>query len=460
LTTRPIVFATDDYYIRPSTTDAEEGWLRVPENRQRPTGRQFEIHFVRFPARAARPSYPIIYLAGGPGASGTHSAAGDRFPLFMHLRRAADVIALDQRGVEFTRPRPVCPGRWSYPLDRPLEEATLAAVMAPWLRRCADHWRDSVDLSAFNTRESADDLEDLRQALGAEKLSLWGISYGTHLALAYIRRYPHRVHRAILAGVEGPDQTWKLPANVERSLRRLDSALAADPRARKRIPNFLPRLTRTLAHLSRYPATVEVRDRRTGGRHRVTVGVLDLQRALYFAQGERESIAELFRRVAPILGGDYAPLAQFAYRTRLERTDLVMALSTDCAAGATPARLALIRRQAESALLGDVANLDLRVGCAAWPVPTLGEEFRTAVSADVPVLAISGTLDNRTPPENAIEVLAGFRNGRHLVIEGAAHDDDLFLSSPEIREAMLRFLLTENPGVRRIVLRPIRFKLP
>ncbi|MDQ3950662.1 MAG: alpha/beta hydrolase [Gemmatimonadota bacterium] len=460
LTTRPIVFATDDYYVRPAKTEAEEGWLRVPENRQRPTGRHVQIHFVRFPSRAARPAYPIVYLAGGPGGSGTRSAAGDRFPLFMHLRDAGDVIALDQRGVAFTMPSPACPGSWSYPLDRPLDEGTLTTVMTPWLRHCAEHWKDSLDLSAFTARESADDLEDLRRALGVEKLSLWGISYGTHLALAYTRRYPHRVHRAILAGVEGPDHTWKLPANVERSLRRLDSALAADPRARARVPDFLPRLRRTLAQLSREPATVEIEDSRTGERRRVTVGVLDLQRALFFAQRERETIAEIFRRVAPVLDGDYAPLAEFAYRTRLERGDLVMALSTDCAAGATAARRELIQRQVNSALLGDVANLDLRVTCGAWPVAPLDEEFRAPVRAVVPVLAISGTLDNRTPPENAEEVLAGFPNGSHLVINGAGHDDDLFLSSPKIPDAMLRFLLTGDPGVRTIELRPIRFKLP
>jgi pimeloyl-ACP methyl ester carboxylesterase len=345
-------------------------------------------------------------------------------------------------------------------LDRPLDEGTLSAVMTPWLRRCVEHWRDSLDLSAFSARESADDLEDLRRALGAEKLSLWGISYGTHLALAYIRRYPHRVHRAILAGVEGPDHTWKLPANVERSLHRLDSALAADPRAQARVPDFLLRLRRTLAQLAREPATAETKDPRTGERRRVTVGALDLQRALFFAQRERETIAEIFRRVAPILDGNYAPLAEFAYRTRLERTDIVMALSTDCAAGATTARRELIRRQADSTLLGDVANLDLRVTCAAWPVPPLDEEFRAPVRAAVPVLATSGTLDNRTPPENAEEVLAGFPNGRHLVIDGAGHDDDLFLSSPKIRDAMLRFLRTGDPGIRRISLRRIRFKLP
>lgn len=119
LTLRPIEFATVDYYIRPKVVEAEEGWLRVPESRDGGSSRTITIHFVRFRSTAQNPGSPIVYLAGGPGGSGTYSAAGDRFDLFMALREVADVIALDQRGVVFTDPQPDCPGSWSYPLERP-----------------------------------------------------------------------------------------------------------------------------------------------------------------------------------------------------------------------------------------------------------------------------------------------------------------------------------------------------
>src|SRR5512132_2796459 len=95
---RGITFATDDYYFRPSLVDAEEGRLFVPERHGASRGPLMRIHFVRFRSTADKPAAPIIYLAGGPGGSGTLSAAGDRFPLFMRLRAAGDVIALDQRG--------------------------------------------------------------------------------------------------------------------------------------------------------------------------------------------------------------------------------------------------------------------------------------------------------------------------------------------------------------------------
>src|SRR5919109_1228753 len=258
LTLTPIEFATTDFYFRPTRTRAQEGRLRVPENRRRPAGRTLELRFVRFAARSSEKRPPVVYLAGGPGGSGIWSASGDRYDLFMKLRRAGEVIALDQRGAGFSRPTPVCPGVWNYPLDRPHDDDTLAAVLAPFLRRCVAAFADSLDVTAFTTVESADDLEDLRRALKADQLSLVAISYGTHLALAYLRKYPNRVARAVLAGVEGPDHTWKLPRNVDVVLHRVGSAIAADPRAHRAVPDFLDSLRATLAQLDTNPATLNV----------------------------------------------------------------------------------------------------------------------------------------------------------------------------------------------------------
>lgn len=457
---RPIVFATDDYYIAPTKTRAEEGWLRVPERHDSATGRSYELHFIRFKAADREAGFPIVFLAGGPGGSGSRSAAGDRFQLFMKLRKAGDVIALDQRGVDPSEPHPICPGGWSYPLDQPLNDSVMERAVGPWLARCAAYWRDSLDIAAFSTRESAEDLEDLRRSLGVEKLSLWGISYGTHLALAYIRKYPERVHRAILAGVEGPDDTRKLPAKLGLSLKMLDSVLATDRDAREAVPDFLPRLRASVQKLAEHPVTVEVHDPRTGKPHRVTVGANDLRRAVFFAQAERATITETFPRVARVLDGDYLPLAEFAYRTRQPQTDLVMSISNDCASGVSEARSAVIRAQSDTALLGDIGTLRLRTFCKHWPIPDLGDAFRAPIQANVPVLAISGTLDNRTPPSNAREALAGFPQTRHLIIEGGSHGDDLFLSDDRLANAMLSFLRTGDPGIARIVLEPVSFGLP
>lgn len=458
----PVVFERNDEtpIPAPERVDAEEGHLRVPVRHGIPGPDSLEIHFVRFPSTSDRPGPPIVYLAGGPGGSGTLSAAGDRFGLFHALRELGDVIALDQRGTYGADPYPVCPGSWSYPLDEPARVDRLSEALEPFLEECWQAWSERIDLAAFNSVESADDLDDLREALGAERIVVWGISYGTHLGLAYIRRHPDRVARAILAGVEGPDHTYKLPSNLDRVLLRVDSAMKADLAAREAIPDFAGSLRRLLERLEREPARVALVSDGTGDTVTVAVGALDVQRAVFGALGEREDIVEIVRDAAPVLAGDFSRLAAGLRDERVGNRVLAMSLSMDCASGASAARLARIADEARTALLDDVGNLLLRAACPHWPVPDLGDEFRAPLRSDVPTLFISGTLDARTPPSNAEEIAEGFERTHHLVIEGGSHDDDLFLSSPVIVETIRGFLRGESDLPDRASLAPLRFERP
>src|SRR6185436_18597062 len=183
-----------DLKIKPSTftnaagekTESEFGTLLVPENRSDPESNLIELAFVRFKSTAKNPGPPIVYLAGGPGGSGIFTAEGSRFPLFMALREIADVIAYDQRGTGYSKPNLGCYEQLALPLDvAPTREAAIKQLRDN-SRGCASYWRDiqRVDLIGYNTNESADDLDDLRKALGVNQISLWSISYGTHLAFA------------------------------------------------------------------------------------------------------------------------------------------------------------------------------------------------------------------------------------------------------------------------------------
>src|SRR5947208_613164 len=91
---------------------AELGWLAVPENHARPSGPSIELAFLRIRTAAPRPRAPVVWLAGGPGGSGTHDAEGQILPLFLEISQFADVIALDQRGMGRSQPRLDCPGRF------------------------------------------------------------------------------------------------------------------------------------------------------------------------------------------------------------------------------------------------------------------------------------------------------------------------------------------------------------
>ena len=137
--------------------------------------------------------------------------------------------------------------------------------------------KQRVDLRAYSTNENADDVEALRQALGAEKISLWSTSYGTHLALAVIRRHERNVNRAILAGAEGPDHTLKLPSVARSQFEAIGRLYRSDPVVGGAVPDLLELLRELSERLEQQPATVQLADAQDGTRVTVTVGSFDLQ---------------------------------------------------------------------------------------------------------------------------------------------------------------------------------------
>lgn len=164
----------------------------------------------------------MIYLAGGPGGSAIHLAKGPRGIVFLAMRDAGDVIALEQRRVGLSEPNLDCPSTLGFPLTSAGDRMPLLALFNENFRQCASYWRNrGIDLAAYTVVQSAHDVNSLRQALGVEKVRLWGSSYGTTLALATIRYHGTNIDRAVLAGIEGPNDTLKLPSTAERQIRTL-----------------------------------------------------------------------------------------------------------------------------------------------------------------------------------------------------------------------------------------------
>jgi len=453
---QPYIFEND----QKEKVDAEFGTLLVPENRSNPQSNLIELAFVRFKSTAKNPGSPIVYLAGGPGGSGIFTAKGSRFPLFMALRDVADVIAFDQRGTGFSKPNLGCFDRLSLPLDvAPTREAAIKELREN-SQSCASYWRDiqRVDLTGYNTNESADDLEELRKALGANQISLWTISYGTHLAFATMRRHPKSIHRAILAGTEGPDHTYKLPSNIQKHLEDLAAVIKADPEVGKEIPDFLGLMKSVFDRLDAQPETVEITDPQTKLKVKVIVNKFVMQYIVANNIGTTvtASFPALFYRASK---GDFTNPAQVWLSQSRSEIGSAMSYMMDCASGQTAARRERIAREAKVTLLEDIFNFPFPDVCEEWKAPDLGDEFRALLHSDVPVLFISGTLDARTPVSNAEEYRTGFPNSTHIIIEGAVHSDPLFLSSPKIKEGMMEFLRGQPVTNTKITAAPIKFVL-
>lgn len=454
---KPYTFETNN---KKEKVDAEFGTLFVPENRSDPDSNLIELAFVRFKSTAKNPGPPIVYLAGGPGGSGIGTARGSRFPLFMALREIADVIAFDQRGTGFSKPNLTCLDRLSLPLDvAPTREAAIKELRDN-AASCAFYWHNvqRVDLTGYNTNESADDLEDLRKALGVDQISLWSISYGTHLAFAAMRRHPTSIHRAILAGTEGPDHTYKLPSNIQKHLEDLAAVIKADPKIGKEIPDFLGLMKSVFDRLETQPQMAEITDPQTKLKVKVIVNKFVMQYIVANNIGttDTEKFPALFYRASK---GDFTNPAQVWLNESRSGIGSAMSYMMDCASGQTAARRERIAFEAKDTLLGELFNFPFPDVCTAWKAPDLGDEFRAPLQSNVPVLFISGTLDARTPVSNAEEYRKGFSNSTHIIIDGAVHSDPLFLSSPKIKDGMMEFLRGQPVTATRIQAPPMSFRL-
>jgi len=438
----------------------ELGEFVVPENRSAPDGRQLTLRFVRFKSTNPNPGSPIVYLAGGPGGSGINAAKYARYDLFLALRSVADVIAFDQRGTGLSDGPPEYPGFWAVDPSVPMTESVVKPIIQQATKKAAAFFAEKgSDLSAYNSNESADDLNDLRLALGAKKLNLWAISYGTHLALTTLKRHEQHLDRMVLAGVEGYDQTVKMPKDQQELLTTIDGLLKADPKTAAVFPDFVGDVAKLLEQVDKKPVAVTSNHPMTSAPMEVALGKLELQLILSWSLRGPERFASIPLGVQQMLAGDFSSIAPYAIYTKLGQFR-GMSMGMDLASGISPGRRQLLEKQAKSTLLGDAINFPYLHQYDALMELDAGADFRQPYSSQLPVLCISGTLDGRTPPGNAEETLKYLPNGRHLVLEGAGHSDPLFLSSPRILERMEAFFSGKDVKNERVILPALEWVLP
>lgn len=443
---------------RPLT--GELGRLSVPENHSRPNGATIELAFVRFKTANPNPLPTLIYLVGGPGPSGIENCVGPATGRMLRLLDFCDVIGLDQRGTGLCVPNLDEGPDFAYelPLDRAITREEFIAAYSDAVKRCAAHWKEQgVDLAAYNSVESADDIDDLRRALGLDKVMTWGQSYGTHLTLAYLRRHAEHVARSVLIRVEGPDHTLKLPSATQGGLAQLHELVAADDAMNKELPDVLGTVRALLKQLADKPVAVEFE--LEGVTTSVTVGTFDLQYFLANSLGLAFELRDLPATLVRMQQGDWSALAETAYELRSGEVGSAMALMMDCSSGASPARLQRIAKERADAanLLGDAVNVPYPRACAACGTPDLGEAFRAPLKCDTPVLFVSGDLDARTPPHNVDEIRAGFSNHAHVIALNAGHEP-IEMLSPEYRALLSDFLHGKPVESRSIALPAPRFR--
>jgi pimeloyl-ACP methyl ester carboxylesterase len=252
-------------YNTPASHETECGFLAVPENRADPDSRKIQIAFAVVRTNHPDPEPdPLVYLVGGPGGSMLARLAWVWNSQFAPLAERRDVIFVDQRGTGFAQPRLYCDeivenyARW---VGGSRDSEAHKAFTLEILQTCHDRLAaDGADLTAYNSAESAADFETLRRALGYEEWNLYGVSYGTRLALTIMRDHPDGIRSVILDSVL-PLQAnlyTELPDHIARVLDVLFEGCASDNPCSTTYPYFHDVFWKLVSDLNTEPLELTV----------------------------------------------------------------------------------------------------------------------------------------------------------------------------------------------------------
>ncbi|MEL6925507.1 MAG: alpha/beta hydrolase, partial [Bacteroidota bacterium] len=440
------------------TVEAELGQFRVPENRSHPDGKQLTLKLIRFKSTNPNPGSPIIYLSGGPGGSGSGTAKRSRFQLFMQLREVADVIAFDQRGTGLSNELPRCPDYLQLDLLTPYQKEDYLKETTGLIQNCLSFYQEEGhDLSAYNTTESAADIEDLRKALAVEKISLWGISYGSHLAFEYIRQYESKLDKVVLASLEGPDEMIKLPSNTEAFLKEICARAADNYGFEPKYPELPALISEVHKQLRQKPVVVSYTDRR-GQPDTVAISEFELQATMasFFLKNPEDSkkLPAAYAKMATADFSEIAPLVAIMKKYYLTGFR-PMSFAMDMASGISGQRRQQVKNELDKSTLGYI-NFFFLEWLDQIDFPTLPDVFRTLPESQVDILLLSGTLDGRTYLPAAKTIAQQFPNGQHIIIDNAGHD--LFMASPVIGDLIQRYFEGKKLRVQSLQLAPTPFE--
>lgn len=403
----------------PGVGAARCGSLEVWENRAARGGRRIQLRFAVIPATGTATADPVVPMAGGPGQAAIPMAPGMAAEL-AGVRDTRDILLVDVRGAGASNPL-------ACQMYGPALNDFLGAFFpADRVRRCAGEWGGRADLGQYTSDNTADDLDDVRAALGYERLNLYGTSYGTRTALVYMRRHPGRVRSAILHGVAhtGIRTPLHTAPDAQRAVDGVIGECEREPACAAAFPGLRGDLRAANERLSREPAQVTVIDPGTGQPATFALTRDLFAEAVRYMAYTASSSSYLPAVLHQAARGDLGPAAEQALLGRRQILGDVSAglyLSVTCAEDVPFVDPALGARLARGSFLGISRVRDQRAACAEWPVRPVGRAFLEPVRSDAPVLVLTGQWDPATPPAQAGDALRTLPNGRQLVIPSAGH---------------------------------------
>jgi pimeloyl-ACP methyl ester carboxylesterase len=392
------------------------GYLVVKELPQVQTSPEIYLAVAIVKSSSPHPSAdPLLMLNGGPGGS-----LLDEFDYFVSAGGVEtqvgnrDIILLDQRGTGFSQPSLACTEEYAFD-DAQVEKPDNELGLVPVYRQCDQRFlQEHIDPAAYNVYNNASDIHDLITALHLQQVDIYGVSYGTRVALEVMRSFPQHVRSVILDSTVPPDVGFfdTIPHDYARVYQVFFQQCAANATCAHKYPNLAARFYAFLAYANQHPITMPLTNPQTGKVYqKAFFQGYDLYQAFWQFFYVTSFIPYLPGLMNDVINGTYdrfaAVYSQFDFDTSVntgvyEATMCAMEEGRSTAADIQKSAQELnpaIRAQA----VNDTTLMALNL-CQVWHVPSVSPSEWQPVVSSIPTLVMEGEDDPITPPANGNSV--------------------------------------------------------
>ncbi|MET1077266.1 MAG: alpha/beta fold hydrolase [Pseudomonas sp.] len=407
------------------------GQLELPASRSERTLRRIQLFYARVAAAHDSGLEPLLVLTGGPGIGASQLLESGPTAL-LAVQATRELIFVDQRGTGRSLPDLRCPDMDPVALYHD-------SLSADEVQACLKRLREQGFRTAwFDTQESAQDLQALRQHLGIQRWALHGTSYGTVLALELLRRDAAAVSALVLISPTQANAYLLEPdalGNIGAVWRRIFVDCAAQPECARAYPDLQGRFLSLAAHLTRQPLHFTFKDPRSGQPRRAQMGMAQLLAVLNGVVGSEGNGV-----LAPALI-DYMERVASG-RSRQDDDKLAQLYlppgSAQAAASTAPGlNLSITCREArprhdEPALLRVASAFEpyayaddaqqYSLACPLWQAGDAAASLYQAPRSAVPTLLLTGDYDTLAGSYHAARLQGGLSRSQLLSIRGAGHD--------------------------------------
>lgn len=378
-------------------------YLIVPENRKKPNGRTVKLPFIYI--ESSNPNKhkdPVLYTGGGPGASSLRSVKGAQRRALLKNR---DYIAFEQRGTQYALPCLECDVvdnavKTAYRKNLPLDSMVLEGVKTRHKKLLAE----GVDLSAYNTEESAADIEDLRLALKIDSINLMGISYSGGLMMTVLKKYPKGVRSMILDSPlpEFINIDEEELANFNEALDQVFKSCQADSLDKEKYGNLGSKFAAYLSSIGGKTFTITYREKDSTHDMQVHYYRNELISVVKGALEDYPRIKDVPYIVTELIKGHHEQYIKGLLDGVFSGNGYTsaMRLSVYCSDKMAYSRRAIIAEQevVYPYMAGFHVNDVYGPLCDCWNVPAIQSSVKAPFYSNVPVLLGAGEIDDACRP--------------------------------------------------------------